>query len=141
MEKGGFDHVLWGGNFNYDPVRNTNFTQTGRMFLQCCGISTVWDKFPIDFTHTHTDYESTSVIDHFLCNEGLLPYVSDAGALHLGDNLSRHSPIMLRLNVGQIANKVPAEPVPRPKRPACYKATKQQISDYTVLLSDKLDQL
>ena len=111
------------------------------MFLQRCDISTVWDKFPINFTHTHTDYQSTSVIDHFLCNEGLLPYISDAGALYLGDNLSRHSPILLRLNVGQIATKVQAEPVQRPKRPAWYKATKQQISDYTVLLSDKLDQL
>ena len=55
MDKGGFDHVLWGGDLNYDPVRNTNFTQTFRMFMQRCDISTVWDKFPVTYTHIHTD--------------------------------------------------------------------------------------
>ena len=48
---------------------------------------------------------------------------------------------MLRLNAGQIPTRGPAEPVPRPVRPAWYKATKPQITDYTELLAEKLEQL
>ena len=62
----------------------------------------------VNYTHIHVDLHSTSTLDHFICNEGLLPYIIDAGVLHLGDNLSRHSPIMLRLNTGNI----PMKPVP-----------------------------
>ena len=68
------------------------------------------------------DLQSTSILDHFICNKSLLrvPYIIDVGVLHLGDNLDRHSPIMLRLNTGNIPLKpIPVE-IPKPRKPAWY---------------------
>jgi hypothetical protein len=72
-------------------------------------------------THIHTDYRSTSTLVHFLVNEGLLPFIKDAGALHLGDNLSRHSPIMISVNVGDIPF-IERKKGRIPRQPAWYKA-------------------
>ena len=70
-------------------------------------------------------------------NERLLSYIVDAGVIHLGDNPSRHSPIMMKLDVGNIpvmsrlSEKVP-------KRPAWYKADQDQLDEYTETLDAKL---
>ena len=45
MNKGGYDHVLWCGDFNFDPRRNTRFVEIIRDFLQRINISTAWEKF------------------------------------------------------------------------------------------------
>ena len=101
----------------------------------------MWEKFPIDFTHLHTDSKSCSTIDHFFVNRRLLELIEDAGPLHLGDNLSRHSPIMMKLNIDQVKVKT-QQPAPfRPRRPAWYKATSEQKDDYTLLLDTKLRDL
>ena len=71
-------------------------------------------------------------------NERLLDYVEDAGVMHLGDNLSRHSPILLKLRVGDIPVRQPQATTPRPRKPAWYKATDDHIADYTSLLEEKL---
>ena len=65
----------------------------------------VWDKFPIDFTHLHTDMKSTSILDNFFVSQQLLDLVVDAGPIHLGDNRSRHSPIMMKVRLTEIAIK------------------------------------
>ena len=70
------------------------------------GLFDVWEKFPIAFTHTHTDFKSVSTIDRILVNERLLSYIVDAGVLHLADNPSRHDPIMMKLDIGNIPVKV-----------------------------------
>ena len=54
----------------------------------------MWDKFPVSHTHIHTDNASLSTIDHFLVDPALLNVIEDATAVHLGDNMSRHSPII-----------------------------------------------
>ena len=141
MDKGGYDHVLWCGDFNFDPRRHTAFTEIVRDFLQRFNISSVWESFPCNYTHVHTDHQSTSVLDHFLCDEGLQQYNTDSGPIHLGCNLSRHSPIMLRLDVGSVTVKIPTKPTPGPKKPAWYKATEEQVSEYTVVLAEKLFEL
>ena len=66
------------------------------------GFVSVWEKFPINYTHIHTGYPSNATLDHFMVDKELLKYISDAGALHLGDNLSRQSTIIIKLNVGDI---------------------------------------
>ena len=70
--------------------------------LERLGLVSVWKKFPIDYTHIHTDLKSTSVLDNFFLSERLLEHVEDAGPIHLGDNLSRHSPIMMKIKVENI---------------------------------------
>ena len=107
-------------------------------FFTKIGLKSLWEKFPVDFTHVHTDLKSTSTIDHFLVNERLLDFIVDAGALHLGDNLSRHSPIMLKLNIGNISVKREQTQDKAKRKPAWYKATANDILEYTETLHDKL---
>ena len=49
-----------------------------KQFLEKLGLVSVWEHRPVDFTHIHTDLESTSTLDHFIVNERLLQEVSDA---------------------------------------------------------------
>ena len=97
-------------------------------FVNRIGLKSVWDKFPVDFTHVHTDFVSTSTIDHFLVNERLIDCIEDAGALHLGDNLSRHSPIMIKVNIGNIPAKQAQNQAKVQRKPAWYKAKPDEIS-------------
>ena len=140
MENEDFDHVLWNGDFNCDFSRNTPFVGLIRDFLHKIGLLAVWEnsQHSVNYTHIHVDLQSTSILDHFICNESLLPYISDAGVLHLGDNLSRHSPIMLRLNTGNIPLKPVLEEIPKPRKPAWYKATEEHLERYKWLLHEKI---
>ena len=53
----------------------------------------------------NNDVRSTLVLDQYLVTESLLPYVEECRVINRGDNLSRHSPILLRLRVGEIPHK------------------------------------
>ena len=100
-----FDDIVMGGDLNWDNSRDSGHSILMREFLHRTGLKSLWNKFPVSFTHIHTDLKSTSILDHFLVNDRLLEFVEDAGVMHLGDNLSRHSPIMLKLRVGDIPVK------------------------------------
>ena len=94
----------------------------------------------MDYTHLHTDFKSTSVIDHFMMNERLLSLVVDCGPLHLGDNRSRHSPIMVKLNLGSIPLKQQTT-TRTSKRPAWYKASQEDIMSYTEELDCRIEDI
>ena len=113
-----FDDLILGGDFNYDKRRVTGFVLTMTEFLERIGLFSVWEKFQIDFTHIHTDSRSTSIIDHFFVNERLLNLVTDAGPVHLGDNLSRHSPIMTKIQIEGLTASKMQQGVPATRRPA-----------------------
>ena len=110
-------------------------------FLARLGLISVWQKFPADFTHLHVDFKSTSVLDHFFVNQRLLDLVEDAGPVHLGDNLSRHSPIMMKIKLPEVSARVNQPEVPRLRKPAWYKATQHDKDQYTLALDHKLKQL
>ena len=76
-----------------------------------------------------------STIDHFFVNQRLLDLIEDAGPVHLGDNPSRHSPIMMKIKVDKVKKKVKPADIPLPRRPAWYKATQDHKDQYT----DQLD--
>ena len=60
--------------------------------------------------------------------------------MHLGDNLSRHSPIILKLDLGKIpARKIGSTATPR--RPAWYKADQEAKDHFTGSVHDKLSLL
>ena len=89
----------------------------------------------------HTDLVATSTLDHFMVDAELLAVVKDAGALHnLGDNLSRHSPIMIKLDLGKLTMKKRTEVVSR-KKPAWYKAGEKEREDFKAGLNMKLQSL
>ena len=65
------------------------------------GLFSIWQTFSVDLTHLHTDLKSSSVLDHFIVNQRLLENIEDAGPIHLGDNLFRHSPITVNVKLIQ----------------------------------------
>ena len=93
------------------------FALSVRQFLNRVNLCSLWESKNIDFTHIHTDNKSVSTIDHFIVNEQLLDLMVDCGPLHLGDNLSCHLPIIVKLNLGVLAERMKMKAV-KLKRPA-----------------------
>ena len=111
-----------------------------QQFMERLGLISVWEHHPVSYTHIHTDMNATSTLDHFIVNERLLSLIVDAGVLHLGDNLSRHSPIVLKLDLGKIpARKITSSGTP--KRPAWYKADQEAKAQYTCSVHYNLSML
>ena len=140
MDKSDFDDVLWNGDLNFDQSRNSAFSRCVSNFLARVGLKSAWDYFPVDLTHIHTDFKSTSTLDHFVMNERLLGKITDCGVMHLGDNPSRHSPIVLKLDVGSIPVKS-QEKLTKVKKPAWYKARSEDKDEFTSDLHDRLSAL
>ena len=125
---------------NWDPRRRSGFSIAMKEFMERLGLVSVWEEHPVSYTHIHTDLTSTSTLDHFIVNSRLLSLIVDADVMHLGDNLSRHSPIMLKLKLGSIPVQKKTKSV-APGRPAWYKAEQNDKEDYTCMVSEKLSML
>ena len=129
MDNTNFHDVVWNGDLNWDMSRKSGFSIMLGEFVSKLGLVSAWSHHPVDHTHVHTDGVSHSVLDHFLVNERLVPLIEECTPLHRGDNLSRHSPILLRLKVGDIPTKQKASSW-LPKKPAWYKASLVDIQNY-----------
>ena len=130
--------VVWAADMNYDMSRNNHFTRTVAAALVRMGLTSVWQGREVDHTHVHTNGISTSVIDHFLVSRRLLELVEDCGPVHRGDNLSRHSAIILRLRLGEVQQRqAAAKPSPR-RLPAWDRATQEELHEYTMALHQRL---
>ena len=137
-----YDHVLWGGDLNCDPNRNSGFAQMVGDFMNRVGLYSAWEKYPVSHTHVHTDLVSTSTLDHFMVDKELLGVVEDAGAMNnLGDNRSRHSPIMIKLNLGNIPSRKAEHTKSKPRRPAWYKAGELEKEAFKNQLEARLEAL
>ena len=136
MDNTVFDDIICGGDFNWHKGRETGFASTVDGFIERLGLVSVWDHFEVDFTHIHTDLKSVSTLDHFLVNKRLIEHI-ECSPFHLGDNSSRHSPIMLKLKVANIPRSTPVT-MDQPSRPAWYKVRKIEVDNYTRLLDEKL---
>merc|ERR1711867_400016 len=93
-----FDDVLLAADMNWDMTRQTGFALSVRQFLNRVNLCSISESKSINYTHIHMDDKSVSTIDHFIVNERLLDLMTDCGPLHFGDNMSRHLPIMVRIN-------------------------------------------
>ena len=141
MDTEEFDHVLINGDINWHRARNNAFTRIIEEFVEKVGLCSIWDKFPVSHTHIHTDYKSFSTLDHFLLDPGLLGVVEEAEALHIGDNLSRHSPIMIKVRLESLPARPKHSAPAQRRRPAWYKATERQREEYQLLVEEKLRRL
>ena len=143
LEAGGYDDSLCAGDWNYDQRRTSGYANSMHQFLESVGLVSAWDRFPVDFTHLHTDDKSSSILDNFYMNERLLENVESAGPLHLGDNLSRHSPIMLKLVIPEVTAGCFAQKneVKRPRPLAWDKATLGHIQEYQAKLKSALEEV
>ena len=130
--------IIWSGDINCDMKRDNHFTRTVTATLRRLGLASVWEDRPIDYTHTHTDGTSTSVIDHFVVSRRLLQLVDDCGPVHRGDNLSRHCPILLSLQLGELPRRQAATQPPPPRMPAWGRATEEEVVGYTAALHQRL---
>ena len=130
--------VLWAADMNWDKSRDNHFTRTVAAALARLNLTSVWEGKPIDYTHIHTDGVSTSTIDHFLVSQQLLQYVVECGPVHTGDNLSRHSPIFLSLDMGKLEKQEPTKQPPPRRLPAWDRATKAELEDYKANLQARL---
>ena len=89
--------MVWNGDMNFAMSQNSQFAKTFSTFVAKYKLTSAWELYPTDFTHIHTDGISTSTIDHFFVTPGLVNNIESCAALHLGDNLSRHSPIIMKM--------------------------------------------
>ena len=141
MDNQEFDHVLWNGDLNWDPRRRSGFSNTVSSFIERVGLHTAWEKFPVSHTHVHTDLQATSILDHFLMDEALLKVVESAVAVDLGDNLSRHSPCLLQVRVGELPSRPKVKEGKKMRRPAWYKADDAMKEAFKLECESKLLQL
>ena len=135
-----YSDVLWTGDLNWDMKRESQFSHTMHSFVERMGLVAMWSHRPVDYTHIHTDFKSTSTVDHFVLSPRLLPFVMDSGVIHRGDNLSRHSPIWVKLNLGALPlRQKQTENIPR--NPSWPKATAEDKQEFTTSLQSKLEML
>ena len=130
--------VVWSADMNFDDSRDNLFTRTVTATLQRLSLTSVWEGRNIDYSHIHTDRVSTSLIDHFMVSHRLLELVDDCGPVHRGDNLSRHSPILLSLRLGELPLRPMMEQPRPPRMPAWDRATEGELLTYTEELHSRL---
>ena len=105
--------VILAGDLNAHFERQTAFTMMVAASLDDLHLITLWqnvDNNPnhlintVDYTYLKAvnGIISTSTLDHFCLSPNLYNAVKEAGVLHDADNLSNHSPIYLKINLGDV---------------------------------------
>ena len=101
------------GDFNSHFSRHSTFTNIVHDFFDGNNIKIFWENpddtkghliQKIDFTFQFSNDQETfpSIIDHFAGNQNVYNAAKEAGVLHSGDNPSNHSPIYLKVKLGEI---------------------------------------
>ena len=135
--EGGYQVILM-GDLNASFSRNSHFTLMVKNFLDENNLLTVWSKFPCDYTYSQTREHlgqittSYSTIDHFCVDSENIIACESAASMHMGDNLSCHSPIMLKLkcDVSNLNSCTTSEPPPSKSSPLWFKASSQQLNNF-----------
>ena len=82
---------------------------------------------------------STSTIDHFVGNQIVASSITEAGVTHYSENMSNHSPIFVKLDVGllSVSTEVPI----RQERAYWKKASEEERNHFKDGLANKLNSL
>jgi len=110
-------NVLVAGDLNCDFIKNNKFVHIIESFIEEIGLSIFWNNnnnnniATVDYTHTNINNGVSyfSTIDHFAANPRTVKAVTEANVIHSGSNLSDHSPIYCKINVGQLDAKIEKE--------------------------------
>ena len=140
LENNQHDQALLLGDLNADFSRNTRFVRTVKTFCQTNNLETAWNSFPIDYSYSSPSDTSFSTLDHFLVTAELSTFITDAGVIHRGDNISGHSPIYLELSVLCLPKKTFPEALKLPKQ-NWKEATQEDKIQYKVDLDTALRNL
>ena len=95
IEKHKSNRIIFFGDINCDFSRQSFHVSTINRFVSSKSLMKSWSSFSVDFTYSfHSeDKISTSIIDHFFWDEDIDSAISEAGVIHLPDNLSDHDPV------------------------------------------------
>ena len=124
-----FDDIIIDGDWNFDPGRNTRFCKIVREFFDRNDFQSIWTKFPAEFIYQHTDLKSFSFVR-----------CVDAAPIHLVDNRSNHSPIMLKIDIPVVVKKENSGGI-LISRPNLNKADNKKIEAYACELDQKMSEL
>ena len=106
-----FDQMILTGDINADFRRNTRFVKVIDNFIAEMNLCKSWERYSIDFTHVSelngTTY--TSTLDHFLWNQTANSSITDAGVIHLPENMSDHCPVFCNISIPIIRQQVQAK--------------------------------
>ncbi len=96
------EHIILGGDFNTDPHRlNSLHTTAFNAMLENQNLRswTTSEFCTADFSFESKISGVRSLIDHFVLSERLFNEIVNADVIHLGDNLSDHCPISIRIDI------------------------------------------
>ena len=129
------------GDFNYVVGRNSNHVRVIQEFMRINHLSSAWDDFEIDFTHSYVNENNvtyTNIMDHFLTLERSKTVITDAGVLHIPENMSDHEPIYMKIETEPLEHKQKIETENQAKKFMWKKATDDQKLDFNDVLFRKL---
>ena len=136
-------NIMWTGDVNSDFSRNSRFVQIIRSFIDNLNLKIFWtnpnEKIEnVDFTHSSTigQASSFSTIDHFISTERIYNLVLEAGVIHSGENVSNHSAIYCKVDIGRI--DLSMESVKLKPKPSWEKADEEHKVEFSNYLVDKL---
>ena len=138
--------VLIAGDMNCHFARNSKFTSLVRNHFEDLNLHILWENSnsniqAVDFTHQFVSKNNCSIstIDHFVSNQQVLHATTEAGVLHHAENTSNHSPIFVKIDVGQL--KVDVEECTPSPRTSWTKATDEAKTKYKTSIASKLNDL
>ena len=139
IENNDFSNLLLLGDINCDFLRRNGHIRVVQNCIEEFSLTKSWDNFDIDFTciHETNGISHTSIIDHFMWNEGLNACISDCGVVHSIENQSDHSPIYCVVDCGQIESTF-TEPTAGKPKPNWKKADQDQRQQFSDKLQYKL---
>ena len=140
IETSKVNNIIVGGDWNYDDSRTSRFCRIVNDFLEKHELVSVWDKFGADYTYQHNNLTSFSTIDHFFVNQHFLENCVDAAPIHLVDNRSNHSPIMIKVKIPEVIERSNLKPQVTTK-PDWRKASDEDKDNFTAELHEKLSDL
>ena len=88
------DFILIGGDFNTDFSRRSVHTKLLQDFMREGTLVDCCDALRKNVSYTFRDSRNqTSLIDHYLVSENMVPILGDVQIIDEGDNLSAHLPL------------------------------------------------
>ena len=143
MDDNEFDSIVWMGDINADFERRSTFTKTIAEFIDGRCLERSWDRYPIDHTHVFEKdgMTHTSTLDHIFWSENMSDQIREADVLHIPSNMSDHSPIFCKLNVGDITVKSTPESKKSKPRISWRKSSDEEKDNYKILMTEKLSNI
>ena len=129
--------VIWAGDMNYNTKKSTVATKRYKEWLSDKGLSSTSEQLSIDYTYTHTDHTTTSLLDHIVVSPNMINLITEGGVFHSPLCPSGHDPVWLRLAI-PVKESMPQQRNTKPRKPAWHKADSEAINNYTNTLHNNL---